>query len=50
MVITEHFGDDRGSLTDLPQLEAKTCRSSLERRWRKIAPDKAVKAHDDAKG
>ena len=48
--ITEHFKDYRGSLVHLAPLEAQACRSFLERRWREIAPKKAVKAHDDAKG
>ena len=42
--ITEHYRDYPSVLVRVGRIDAKTLRGMLERRWRKIAPKKLLKA------
>jgi len=44
--ITPHYKDYPGMLVNLGPMERAECASFLEKRWRQIAPKKAVKAFD----
>ncbi|MFN3513026.1 MAG: MmcQ/YjbR family DNA-binding protein [Phenylobacterium sp.] len=45
--ITPHYRDYPSVLARIETLHPGSLRNFLERRWRKIAPRKAVKAYDD---
>ena len=48
--ITPHYKDYPAVLARLAQVEAGTVAQMLERRWRAVAPKKAVKARDEEDG
>jgi len=47
--ITDHYKDYPSVLARMEQLDAKTLRSFLERRWRQIAPKKLLKQVETTK-
>ncbi len=46
--ITEHYRNSAAVLARITRIDAKTLHGMLERRWRKIAPKKLLKAIDAA--
>ena len=45
--ITDHYKDYPSVLARIARIDAKTLTAMLERRWRKIAPKKLLKAADE---